>query len=190
MAWLYFTNMTTCWAIADAFDRVSHDRLTRMLQGPWSGHTLLDLALRTLFRVAGGSLSVDDPGVATPYARLLGAAAWVWSQKDRKVLLGVSVVLLGWTDGHVRLPLACRVWQTGGASKDDVALALLSDARNRLQCKPHFVLCDSWYPSQQLLKRLRASGGYVVCQRKQNRRFAGRPRVRSLPQPSWQATGS
>jgi len=44
MALLYFTNLTTCSAIADAFDSVSHDRLTRMLQGPWSGHTLLDLA--------------------------------------------------------------------------------------------------------------------------------------------------
>jgi hypothetical protein len=39
MALLYCTNMTTCSAIADAFDSVSHDRLTRMLQGTWSGHT-------------------------------------------------------------------------------------------------------------------------------------------------------
>jgi hypothetical protein len=54
MALLYFTNVTTCSAIADAFDSVSHDRLTRLLQGTWSGHILLDLALRTLFTVAGG----------------------------------------------------------------------------------------------------------------------------------------
>jgi len=44
MALLYFTNLTSCSAIADAFDSVSHDRLTRMLQGTWSGHTRLDLA--------------------------------------------------------------------------------------------------------------------------------------------------
>jgi hypothetical protein len=56
MALLYFTNLTTCSAIADAFDSASHDRLTRMLHGSWSGHTLLDLALRTLFAVAGGYL--------------------------------------------------------------------------------------------------------------------------------------
>ena len=48
MALLHFTNATSCSAIADAFDRVSHDRLTRMLQGTWSGHILLDLALRAL----------------------------------------------------------------------------------------------------------------------------------------------
>jgi hypothetical protein len=44
MALLYFTRVTTCSAMADAFDSVSHDRLTRMLQGTWSGHRRLDLA--------------------------------------------------------------------------------------------------------------------------------------------------
>jgi len=44
MAWRYCTNITTCSAIADAFDSVSHDRWTRMLQGTWSGHTRLNLA--------------------------------------------------------------------------------------------------------------------------------------------------
>jgi Transposase DDE domain len=190
MALLYFTNVTTCSAIADAFDSVSHDRLTRMLQGSWSGHTLLDLALRTLFSVAGGSLIVDDTVVAKPYARLLGEAAWVWSNKDRKVLFGVSVVLLVWTDGHVRIPLAFRVWHKGGTSKYDLALELLSYARNRLKCKPHFVLFDSWYPSKKLLKRIRDYGWYFVCQLKKNRRFEGRPLVRYLQQPYWQATGS
>lgn len=54
MALLYFTKVTSCAAIADAFDSVSHDRLTRMLNGSWSGQTLLPLALRPLFTVVGG----------------------------------------------------------------------------------------------------------------------------------------
>ena len=174
MALLYFTNMTTCSAIAGVFDSVSHDRLPRMLPGTWAGHRLLDLSLRALFTVAGGYLIVDDPGVATPYARLLGAAAWGWSNKDRTVLFGVSVVLLVWTDGQIRIPLAYRVWRKGGVSKYDLALELLSYARNRLKCKPHFVLFDSWYPSKKLLKRIRDYGWYFVCQLKKTRVFAGR----------------
>ena len=158
MALLYFTHMTTCSAIADAFDSVSHARLTRRLQGTWAGPTRLDLALRLLFTVTGGSLIVDDTVVAKPYARLLGEAAWVWSNQDRKVLCGVSVVLLVWTDGQSRLPLAFRVWHKGGASKDDLALELLRYARNRLKCKPHFVLFDSWDPSKKLLTRIRDYG--------------------------------
>jgi hypothetical protein len=143
MALLYFTKVTTCSTIAEAFDNASHDRLTRMLNSPWSGHTLLHLALRMLFTVAGGYLIVDDTVVAKPYARLLGEAAWVWSSKDSKVVFGVSVVLLVWTDGQVRMPLTYRVWQKGGTSKYDLALELLSYARNRLKCKPQFVLFDS-----------------------------------------------
>jgi putative transposase len=189
MALLYFTRVTTCSAMADAFDSVSHDRLTRMLQGPWSGHILLDLALRALFTVAGGYLIVDDTVVAKPYARLLGEAAWVWSTKDRKVLFGVSVVLLVWTDGQRRLPLAFRVWHKGGASKYDLALELLSYARNRLKCKPAFVLFDAWYPSKKLLKRIRDYGWYFVCQLKKNRTFDGQALRHYKQQPYWQAVG-
>jgi hypothetical protein len=140
---LYFTSVTTCSAIADAFDSASHDRLTRLLQGPWSGHTLLHLALQALFTVAGGYLIVDDTVVEKPYARLLDEAAWVWSSKQKKVVFGVSLVLLVWTDGHVRIPLAFRLWRKAGPSKFDLALELLSYARNRLRCKPQFVLFDS-----------------------------------------------
>jgi hypothetical protein len=189
-ALLYFTNITTCSAMADALDSVSHDRLTRLLQGAWSGHILLNLALRALFTVAGGYLLVDDTVVEKPYARLLGEAAWVWSSKQRKVVFGISLVLLVWTDGQVRIPLAFRLWHKGGASKFDLALELLSYARNRLRCKPQFVLFDSWYPSKKLLKRLGDYGWYFVCQLKKNRRFEGRPLVRYLQQPYWQATGS
>jgi hypothetical protein len=190
MALLYFTRISTCSAIADAFDSASHDQLTRMLQGPWSGQTLFNLALRMLFTIAGGYLILDDTVVEKPYARLLGEAAWVWSSKHRQVVFGVSVVLLVWTDGQVRIPLGYRVWHKGGASKFALALELLSYARNRLKCKPQFVLFDSWYPSKQLLKRIRDYGWYFVCQLKKNRTFDGRALHAYRPQPYWQAVGA
>jgi hypothetical protein len=132
---------------------------------------------------------VDDTVIAKPYARLLGEAAWVWSSKDRKVLFGVSLVWLVWTDGQVRMPLDYRVWHKGGASKFDVALARLSDARNRLQWKPQLVLFDSWYPSKKLLKRIRDYGWYFVCQLRKNRRCEGRALRYYKQQPYWQAVG-
>jgi Transposase DDE domain len=190
MALLYFTRISTCVTIAEALADASHDRLTRMLTGRWSGQILLDVALRTLFTVAGGYLILDDPVVAKPYAGRLGEAAWVWSNKDKKVIFGVAVVLLVWTDGQVRIPVGYRVWHQGGPSKYALALELLSYARNRLKCKPQWVLCDAWYPSKALLKRLRDYGWYVVCRLKKNRRFDGKPLHRYLPQPYWHAVGS
>lgn len=82
------------------------------------------------------------------------------------MLLGVSVVLLGWPDGPVRLPLACRGWHQGGAAQYDLALAWRSSARQRLQCTPTFVLFASWSPSQKLLKRLRDYGGLLSASSK------------------------
>ncbi len=55
LLWLYLTALlydrtsASCVALAEALQTVPHDRLTRMLQGDWSGHTLLELAFRTLF---------------------------------------------------------------------------------------------------------------------------------------------
>jgi putative transposase len=189
MALLYFTRISTCATIAKACEQASHDRLTRMLHGAWSGHTLLDTGLRTLFTVMGGYLIVDDTVLEKPYARLLSEAAWVWSNTHKQVVFGVSVVLLVWTDGHIRIPVAFRVWHKGGRSKIDLALELLSYARNQLKCKPQFVLFDSWYPAQRLLKRLRDYGWYFVCQVKKNRRFEGQPLRRYRQQPYWHAVG-
>lgn len=104
-------------------------------------------------------------------------------------MFGLSVVLVVWTEGQVRIPLAFRLWHKGGPSKFTLALELLSSARNRLRCKPQFVLFDSWYPSKPLLKRLRDYGWYFVCQIKKNRCCEGRALSPYLQQPYWQATG-
>lgn len=189
MALLYFTKVSTCSSIAEVFAEASHDRLTRMLNGGWSGQTLLDLALRVLFTVVGGYLIVDDTVVEKPYAELLSEAGWVWSSKRSKVVYGVSVVVLVWTDGQIRIPIGFRVWEKGGPSKFDLALELLSYARNRLKCKPQFVLFDSWYPSKALLKRIADYGWYFVCRLKKNRCFERVPLHQYLRQPYWQATG-
>jgi hypothetical protein len=53
MALLYFTKVSTCSSIAEVFAEASHDCLTRMLNGNWSGQTLLEWALRVLFQVVG-----------------------------------------------------------------------------------------------------------------------------------------
>jgi putative transposase len=189
MALLYFTKVSTCSSMAEVFAEASHDCLTRMLKGSWSGQTLLDRALRVLFTVVGGYLMVDDTGVEKPYAQLLSEAGWVWSSKRNKVVYGVSVVVVVWTDGQIRIPIGFRVWKKGGPSKFELALELLSYARNRLKCRPQFVLFDSWYPSKALLKRIGDYGWYFVCQLKKNRCFEGVALHKYLRQPYWQAVG-
>lgn len=66
---------------------------------------------------------------------------------------------------------------------------LLSYARNRLKCKPQFVLFDAWYPSKAWLERIGDYGWYFVCRLKKNRGFEGGPLHKYLRQPYWQVTG-
>jgi hypothetical protein len=48
-AWLYYRTSARCVTLAEVLETVSHDRLTTMVPADWSGQTLLEHALRTLF---------------------------------------------------------------------------------------------------------------------------------------------
>ena len=116
-ALLYYRTSATCVAIAEALETVSHDRLTRMLQADWSGQTLLEGACRTLFVWERGSLIIDDTVIAKPFATAMEGLAWVFSSQERRPVYGFSLVLLVWTKGVLRIPLAMRLWRKGGPSK-------------------------------------------------------------------------
>jgi putative transposase len=188
-ALLYYGTSTSCVALAEALQTVSHDRLTRMLQADWSGQTLLELAVRTLFVWERGYLILDDTVIPKPFATAIESLAWVYSSQEHKPVYGLSLVLLLWTNGTVRIPLGLRLWHKGGPSKYALALELLSYARNRLRCRPEYVLFDAWYPSKALLKRIRDYGWYFVCRLKKNRRFNGQPLRAYRRHPYWAETG-
>jgi putative transposase len=195
LVWLYLTALlydrtsATCVALAEGLHPVSHDRLTSMLQADWSGQRLLESAFRTLFVWERGYLIIDDTVVPKPFATAMEGLAWVFSSQQRKPVYGFSVVLLIWTDGSMRIPLGIRLWHKGGPSKFALALELLSYARNRLHCRPAYVLFDAWYPSKALLKRIRDYGWYFVCRLKKNRRFNGQPLRTYRRHPYWTESG-
>jgi hypothetical protein len=152
-----------------------------MLQSDWSGHTLLDVVCRTRFAWDRGFLMIDDTVLPKPFATAIESLAWVYASQERKPVYGLSLVL--------RVPLGIRLWHKGGPSKYALALELLSDARNRLGCRPADVLFDAWYPSRALPKRIHDYGWYFVCRLKKNRRFNGHA-VRAYRRPPyWAATG-
>jgi putative transposase len=188
-ALLYYRTSASCVALAEALQSVSHDRLTRMLQADWSGHTLLESACRMLFVWERGYLLLDDTVIAKPFATAMESLAWVFSSQERRPVYGFSLVLLVWTDGTLRIPLGVRLWRKGGPSKYELALELLSYARNRLHCRPAYVIFDAWYPSKALLKRIRDYGWYFVCRLKKNRRFNGQPLRAYRRHPYWTAHG-
>src|ERR671924_357382 len=87
-ALLYYRTSVSCVALAEALEAVSHDRLTRLLQANWSGQTLLELAVRTLFVWERGYLIIDDTVLPKPFATAIEGLAWVFSSQERKPVYG------------------------------------------------------------------------------------------------------
>ena len=188
-ALLYYRTSASCVALAEALHMVSHDRLTRMLQADWSGQRLLEHVCRLLFIWERGYLILDDTVLPKPFATAIEGLAWVFSSQARRPVYGFSLVLLVWTDGILRIPLGVRLWHKGGPSKYALALELLSYARNRLRCRPAYVLFDAWYPSKAMLRRIRDYGWYFVCRLKKNRRFNGHAVRHHRRHPYWAESG-
>jgi DDE superfamily endonuclease len=108
-ALLYYCTSATCAALAEALETVLHDRLTRLLHGDWSGQTLLELAVRTLFVRGRGCRIIDDTVIPKPFVTTIEGLAWMFSSQERKPVSGLSLVLLVWTNGTLCIPLSLRL---------------------------------------------------------------------------------
>jgi len=120
LVWLYLTALLydrtsgSCVALAEAVETVSHDRLTRMLQADWSGQRLLERACRMLFVWDRGYLILDDTVMPKPFATAMASLARVLSSQERRPVYGLSLVLLVWTNGTLRIPVGLRLWRKEG----------------------------------------------------------------------------
>ena len=125
----------------------------------------------------GAYLVIDDTILEKPYSkasRVIGAfIRWVFSHKDNRCVKGIQVVFLLLVVGKFRFPLGFRIYNKS-KTKIELAIELLSYARNTLEMKSMFVLFDSWYSSKSLLKRIKDYGWYFVCRIKRNRCVSGK----------------
>jgi hypothetical protein len=166
----------TCTALSLVVKETSHDNLSRILKDPkFSWQTLLrTLALRIFGKLSDGWLIIDDTVIDKSFARSIENLSWIYCSKKQRSVLGLNLVLLCWSNGTITIPLAFKVWKKEGKkSKFDLALELLSYARNVLQIRPKYITFDSWYASKKILKRLRKYRWIYYSQLKRNRIFNG-----------------
>lgn len=182
----------TCTALARVLGNRSHDSLTRILNDSrleWQ--TLLSsLVLRIVGKLSDGWLIIDDTVIPKRFAKVVENIAWVFSSKDKRSVLGLNIVVLCWSNGTLTLPLAFKVWgKDGRKSKFDLALELLSYARNFLRLQPKYVVFDSWYASKDILRRINRYGWIFICQLKKNRLLNGVQLQAYHRHPYWMERG-
>ncbi len=131
---------------------------------------------------------VDDTTLDKPYARKIEMVTWHWSGKHHRVVQGINLVSLLWTEGTARIPCDFRVYDkpVGGKTKNEHLRDMVTAAHTR-GLQPEYVLCDSWYSSLDNLKHLRQLGWAWLTRLKSNRQVnpdrSGNVAIRDLKIP-------
>lgn len=155
----------------DAPDAPAHDAFTRMLRRHPPDTGELWRETQGLVQPDGGVLVLDDTTMDKPYARKMDLVTRHWSGKHRRVVPGINLLTLLWTDGSALIPCDFRVYDKplSGKSKNDYFREMLAAAQER-GFHPGQVLFDSWYSSLENLKMVRECGWVWLTQFRCNRR--------------------
>lgn len=136
----------------------AHDSLTRLLQREDYSFEELWEEAKSLINKEKGILVIDDSTLDKPYARKMDLVSYHWSGKHRRVVKGINLVSMVWTDGDMHIPCDYRLYDKDeGLSKNDHFLAMIEVAHRR-GFKPECVGFDSWYSSLNNLKYIRELG--------------------------------
>jgi hypothetical protein len=131
--------------------------------------TLWDEAAPLVDRTRG-ILVLDDSTLDKPYARRIELVTRHWSGKHKRVVHGINLLTLLWTDGDALIPTDYRLYAKAGdgLTKNDHFRALLASAQAR-GFRPACVGFDSWYAGLDNLKAVRDAGWRWLTQLKGNR---------------------
>lgn len=148
----------------------AHDSLTRLLTRRPPDTEALWQEAQTLVRKKRGILVMDDTTLDKPYAKKIELVRRHWSGKHRRVVSGINLSTLLWTDGQALVPTDFRLYDKpqDGLTKNEHFRTMLAKADER-EFRPRYVLFDSWYAALENLKKIRDYGWEWLCRLKSNR---------------------
>ena len=131
----------------------SHDAFTRLLQRQPPDTDALWDEVKDIVQPQDGFLIIDDTTLDKPYAKNMDLVYHQWSGKQHRLVNGINICTLLWTDGNAIIPVDFRIYDidTDGKTKNDHFRDMLSKAKER-SFQPRIVLFDSWYASIDNLK--------------------------------------
>ena len=146
---------STCTRLSQVIG-VSHDSVNRfLLRESYEPQDLFNEA-KKLLDVVGGTLNVDDTTLDKPYSQKMALVGHFWSGKHHRVVKGLSLVTLHYTDVQGRsLPVNYRVYDKAeNKTKNDYFQDMLSEVWV-WGLRPAFVTGDTWYACEKNLKTVR-----------------------------------
>ena len=151
----------------------AHDAYTRLLQRLPPDSYALWQEVKPLVKRKKGVLVIDDSTLDKPYARKMSLVTRHWSGKHRRVVQGINLISLVWTDGDCCLPCDYRLYNKAqdGLTKNDHFRHMVQSAKER-DFEPEIVAFDSWYSGLDNLKLVRDCEWHWITQLKCNRQVS------------------
>mgnify|MGYP001063065821 CR=1 FL=1 len=157
-------------------NRPSHDSFTRLLlRQPQDTGQLWEEA-EPIVGKNSGVLVLDDTTLDKPYSKKISLVTNHWSGKHHRVVRGINLITLLWTDGKKLTPTDYRIYDKpfGGKTKNEHFSDMLYVAKER-GFNPDYAVFDSWYTGLGNLKQLREMGWRWFARLKENRLVAVDP---------------
>lgn len=176
----------------DSANPAAHDAYTRLLHRLEPTSDALWLEAQPEVRRTSGVLVLDDTVLDKPYARKMDLVHYMWSGKHHRVVKGINLLTLLWSDGDRHVPCDYRIYDKPNdqKTKNDHFGDLLRAAKER-EFAPECVLFDGWYSSLENLKELLSLGWNWLTRLKANRRVnLDRTGLRAVSECAISATGT
>lgn len=168
----------------------SHDYLTRNLKKKYPIKNLLSLLLSTK-DLNSGYIVIDETDVDKSYGKKLKGLGWIFSNRKKKYIYGLHIVVAVWTNGEITIPLGWKIYKKGGEeTKLDLAQKLITYCLWNLNIQPKAFLFDSFYASEKILKYLVTNRQNFVSQVDKQRKLNDVQVKRiNMGRPYWTETG-
>lgn len=149
---------------------VTHDTFNRFLTRQSLTPEKLWSEVEPFIEKRTGWLILDDTVIDKIYSKRIELTYFQWSGKHHKVVKGIGLITLVWTNGINTFPVDYRIYD-----KDEDALSKNEHFRDMLKTavarnfQPYVVMFDSWYSSNANLKFIDKLGWLWFSRVKKNR---------------------
>jgi len=154
----------------ESSNAASHDAINRLLHRMEPSSEQLWQEAEPQVSLSQGILVADDSTLDKWYAKKMELVTRHWSGKHGRVVQGINLMTLLWSEGDRHIPLDYRFYEKGvdGSTQNDPFRSMLETAKER-GFAPRCVVFDSWYSSLENLKLIRAYGWIWLTRLKRNR---------------------
>ena len=167
----------TLTRIARRFGFLSHDQLWRLGRlfgditsalGQWWVNFLL------CFNLTNGWFILDDVLIQKPYAKWIIGLYDQYDHTQKRHVKGIRLVVVLWTNGKVRVPVAFAIWHANGfvkhyRTKNQIARLLIYKlSRQGVPLDKSYLVCDNWYASKANLRFFAKLGISMVTRLRKN----------------------